>query len=294
MQPNWSKEALGNKSLCTFEGTNATIPCFEVTEATIQKVRQCDQDESVFRIIIIAVVVVSNLASFRATWRLNKIINYVEFYKKSKACCATKPILHKAAIVQLIKSNEKEDVDLFDQIFQKEKESLSIVLNQPSSGRYPLHIACDLWSHMKVVTLLRAGAEILPDNQGVKPDLDNNLLLLESSNKPEDQELAAKIKPEVKKRLGICHVIEDPALLDLLKTWDTATGEKVQSDAERAVVEKFGKDLGILVVPLPVAMMEEERGRMREIVKRWSNNHTATQCEYSIISYSFNCVPLNT
>ena len=151
--------AVGNTTLCTFEGTNTTVTCFDNSDAGIQKIRQCGENETLFTVILLAVVVVFNLASLLATLRLNKIIDYVELYKSSKnfLCCATQPILHRAAIFQLI---ESEDTKLFDEIFE-EMNDVSNFINRPNSaGLTPLHAACEKESSKKVVQLLNAGAEI--------------------------------------------------------------------------------------------------------------------------------------
>ena len=113
-------------------------------------------------VLMVAVVVVFNLASLFASLRLNRIINYVELYKISKSFLGyqTQPILHRAAVFQLTKSDTKEDVELFNEIFQDGKD-LSNFINRPnSSGRTPLYNACEMQSPKKVSQLLSAGANI--------------------------------------------------------------------------------------------------------------------------------------
>ena len=146
-QSNWNEVAIGNATVCTFQGTDTTDVCFDSdSNATVQKMRQCDQDETPFMVLLVAVVVVLNLASLFATRRLNRIINYVELYKSSKTFLGfpTQPILHRAAVFQLVNSDRKEDIELFNEIFQ-DGNDLSNFLNRPNTlGRTPLHNACEL------------------------------------------------------------------------------------------------------------------------------------------------------
>ena len=152
--------AIDNATLCSFETTNTTVASFNSSEAGVQKIRQCDEDETLFTVLLLAVVVVFNLASLLASLRLNKIINYVKLYKKSKTflCWQTQPILHRSAVFQLIKS-DTEDA-LFDEIFQNGKDLSSFINRPSSSGRTPLYNACERQSSKKVSQLLRAGANI--------------------------------------------------------------------------------------------------------------------------------------
>ena len=122
---------MANATLCSFGNTSNTVPCFDSSEAGIQKIRQCDPDETPFLVLLLAVVVVLNLASLLATLRLNRIINYVELYKSSKSFLGfpTQPILHRAAVFQLL---ESEDTNLFDEIFD-DGNDLSKFINRPNN-----------------------------------------------------------------------------------------------------------------------------------------------------------------
>ena len=129
------------------------MPCFDSnSNATIQKIRQCDEDETPFIVLILAGVVVFNIASLLATLRLNRIINYVELYKISKSFLGRKiqPILHRAAIFQLVESDTKEDTEIFGEIFQEEKDLANYIDRPNSSGETPLHKACERQSLEKV------------------------------------------------------------------------------------------------------------------------------------------------
>ena len=232
-QSNWSEVAIGNVTLCTFEATDTTVACFDSSSnSTVQKIRQCDQDETLFRVLVLAVVVLLNMASLLATLRLNRIINYVELYKTSKTFLGfpTQPMLHRAAVFQLIESETKEDTELFEEIFQDGKD-LSNFINRPNSlgrtplynacerqsprkvsqllragadvnqrtanGQSPLHIACEKQSSRNVVALLKAGANVIPDDNGEKPAWESHYLALENSDRPED---LALVKTSIKSR----------------------------------------------------------------------------------------------
>ena len=186
--------AIGNITLCTFEATNATATCFDSSEVGVQKIRQCDQDETVFRVLLLVFVIISNLASLLATLRLNKIINYVELYKISKTFlgCQTRPILHRAAVFQLVESDTKEDMELFDEIFGSGKDlpNFRIDINRPSSlGRTVLHNACETLSSQKCFELIKSGAEILPDSHGEVPEWESHYFALQTSEIPEHHSL---------------------------------------------------------------------------------------------------------
>ena len=179
--------AIGNATLCSFEWTGTTVDCFDSnSNATVQKIRQCDQEETPFLVLLIAVVVVFNLASLLATLRLNRIINYVELYKSSKTFlgCRTQPILHRAAVFQLIESDTK-DIKLFEEIFQ-DGNDLSNFLNRPNTlGRTPLHNACERLSSQKCFQLINSGAKFLHDSHGEDPLWESHYFALKISERPE-------------------------------------------------------------------------------------------------------------
>ena len=56
-QSNWTEVGIGNATLCSFENTSTTVECFDSSNPTVQKIRQCDQDETPFRILLLAVVI---------------------------------------------------------------------------------------------------------------------------------------------------------------------------------------------------------------------------------------------
>ena len=164
------------------------MPCFDSnSNATIQKIRQCDEDEIPFMVLILAGVVVFNITSLLATLRLNRIINYVELYKISKSFLGRKmqPILHRAAVFQLIDSDTNEDIELFDEIFRDGKD-LSNFLNRPNTeGRTPLHNACERLSSQKCFQLINSGARFLHDSHGEDPLWEKHYFALRFSERPE-------------------------------------------------------------------------------------------------------------
>ena len=139
--------------MCTFGGINNTAPCFDINSNS-QKVRQCAEDETIFRIIMTLVIVLSNLASLLATLRLHRLINYVALYKASRAlmCGGIQPIVHRAAVFQLIATNE--DPELFDEIFKDGIDRSSIIDRPNSSGLTFLHAAVERKSLEKVKRLI--------------------------------------------------------------------------------------------------------------------------------------------
>ena len=114
-QSSWSKEAIANATLCSFSKTNTTVACFNTSKVGIQKIRQCDQDETLFVVLLVGIVIFFNLASLLASLRLNRIINYVKLYKMSKSFLGfpTQPILHRSAVFQLV---ESKDTEVFDKM----------------------------------------------------------------------------------------------------------------------------------------------------------------------------------
>ena len=52
-----------------------------------------------------------------------------------------------------------------------------------------------------------------------------------------------------------------------------------EEEAEQRIIEKFGKDLKVLTIPLWPSEMEDMEEEMKEITRKWNSNHT-TKCEY--------------
>ena len=231
-QSNWSEPAKNNNFtvLCTFAGTNTTPvfsrPCFDNSE--FQKIRICDKDETLFRVLLALVIFLCNLASLLASLRLNRIVNYVEMYKISKSFLGfkTQPILHRSAVFQIVGSDAKDNIKLFDEILQ-DGEDLSGFINRPNSqgftplynacerqstqkvsqllragadanlpianGQTPLHIACEKEATEIVFNLLSFGATVLRDTKGAEPQVVNILIALLNLDEEDDNQLLNKI-----------------------------------------------------------------------------------------------------
>ena len=106
---------------------------------------------------------------------------------------------------------------------------------------------------------------------------------MENSDRPEDQELVKAMRKKRKdlQLLGIRHTVEEPELLELLRTWDSKE-DITKHGAEQRVIEKFVKDTKVLTIPLPADMRRDEKEKMKGIVREWNRNHT-TNCEYQSV-----------
>ena len=67
-----------------------------------------------------------------------------------------------------------------------------------------------------------------------------------------------------KEALGIQHIVECPALVPLLKTWNTADNEEKKKEAEQKIEAFFTEEIKMIFIPTPG--MEEER-------KEWNRCH---------------------
>ena len=182
---------LGKVRICSFQPTNTTVFCFDDSEEGIQKVRQCDPDETAFRLALLSILILLNLMSLLASLKLRKIINYVSLYKASRTflCFETEPVLHRSAVFQLIESDADEDVKLFNEIFNGGKD-MSPFINRPNSrGRTPLHEACEKQKSRKMLQLLNAGAKSVPDAEGREPKLAEVFIAIVRSDSEEDLKL---------------------------------------------------------------------------------------------------------
>ena len=164
---------------------------FNDSEEGIQKVRQCDPDETTFRLRLLSILFVANLMSLLASLKLRKIINYVSLYKMSRTllCFDTEPVLHRSAVFQLIESDADEDVKLFNEIFNGGKDMSSFINRPNSRGKTPLHEACELQKSKKMLQLLNSGANSVPDAEGREPKLAEVFVAIVRSDSEEDLKL---------------------------------------------------------------------------------------------------------
>ena len=80
--------------------------------------------------------------------------------------------------------------------------------------------------------------------------------------------------------LGIQHVVESPALVDLLEDW-SAAGDEQKEEAEKKIAGLFNEEeVKVVFIPIPaLEMAEEKRKELRKNLKAWNATHTL-KCEY--------------
>merc|ERR1719331_3205660 len=72
--------------------------------------------------------------------------------------------------------------------------------------------------------------------------------------------------------VGIQHVVECSALVDLLENWNAATNEEKEG-AEQTIKDLFGNDLKLIFVPA-LKVEEEKREELKKNMKEWNRSHT--------------------
>ena len=73
--------------------------------------------------------------------------------------------------------------------------------------------------------------------------------------------------------LGIQHVVECPALVDLLQNWKAATNE--EKEAEQTIQDLFSNDLTLIFVPSS-EVEEEKKDALKKNINEWNRGHTMT------------------
>ena len=125
------------------------------------------------------------------------------------------------------------------------------VVNRPNSeGETPLQLACSNNDEWKAILLWTAGAE-LGEDQTTKSFLEKNTFM---------------------HPLGIQHVVECSALVDLLKNWSAATNEE-KEEAEQKIKDLFSNDLKLIFVPIS-EVEEEKKEELKKNMKEWNRSHT--------------------
>ena len=160
------------------------------------------------------------------------------------------------------------------------------------TGSTALHAACDVESQRKAFLLLQAGAQLKADGKGEQPKVENlfkrSLLVFT----PSQEELHQMTNYEEALfsqlislfgaggwPLGIQHVVENPHLVELLRSWE-AMDAATKEEAERRVLKAFGKNIKMISgPPLPTSMGGADREGMEELFQRWNSNHSM-KCEY--------------
>ena len=128
------------------------------------------------------------------------------------------------------------------------------------NGTSPFKLACsknDVWSALQ---LWAAGA---------KPEKDDK-------KATEILKAEANLHP-----VGIQHIVECPALVDLIEDWSAADGEK-KEEAEQKIAGLFNEEeVKVVFIPIqPFEMVEERKRDLRKNVKAWNMSHTL-KCEYN-------------
>ena len=135
--------------------------------------------------------------------------------------------MHRAAVFQLVNSDRKEDIELFNEIFQ-DGNDLSNFLNRPNTlGRTPLHNACERLSSQKCFQMINSGARFLPDSHGEDPLWESHYFALKISERPEHTRLLEEI---MKKGYFSFFINKNPSRRDfysLTMSWDIQRYERV-------------------------------------------------------------------
>ena len=72
--------------------------------------------------------------------------------------------------------------------------------------------------------------------------------------------------------LGIQHLVECPALVHLLETWDKAANDEEEERAEQKINALFGEDVKLIFIPT-FEMGEEKRKELRRVAEEWNRCH---------------------
>ena len=178
---------------------------------------------------------------------------------------------------------------IFERVLAGRKPLTFIHKPTNDTGSTPLHAACQVGSPRKAFLLLQAGAQLQADGRGEKPKVEN--LFKRSQFTPSQEELhqLKNYEEALFLRLlssfgdcrwptGIQHVVENPHLVELLRTWEAADGA-TKEEAERRVLEAFRKNIKMISVPLPPTLGGDEKEGMEELFQKWNSDHSM-KCEY--------------
>jgi len=220
----------------------------------VQKLRVCgsEEDELILRISVLITVIVSSCLSLGAALWLNHIIDYVKLFKATKTlllCIPTNPVVHRNALFSMVSSDEEKDLQTLTEMTSV--KNAGTVINRPNSkGESPFQLACSNNDEWKAMLLWTAGAKPNPK------DAKSCEFLMKHAN----------LHP-----LGIQHVIECDALVDLLETWSNATNEE-KEEVEQKIKDLFGDDLKLIFIST-LHMAEEKRRKLRGNVMEWNRDH---------------------
>ena len=167
-EDKWEDENVGNLTLCSFGGdiTNFPNKCFDPSQEGVQKLRVCDSDESTFQVSLLCAFVLTNCLSLGASLWLNKISNYLELFKATKALLwfiPTNPVVHRSALFSVVNSTEDKDLATLREMM--DVKGIETVINRPiRTGDTALHEAAKINALTKASLLIKKGADINQQN----------------------------------------------------------------------------------------------------------------------------------
>ena len=209
-EEDWEPESLaGNITLCSFDSSSTHLTsCFNSSMSGVQKLRVCgsEEDEFILRISVLVTVIVSSCLSLGAALWLNKIIDYVELFKATKTllCFATNPVVHRSALFSMVNSDKETDLETLTEMTGI--KIAKAVINRPNrKGETVFQLACSNNDEWKAILLWTAVANLICGYQSNSETLAKNTFM---------------------HPLGIQHVVECSALVDLLDSWNAATNEE--------------------------------------------------------------------
>ena len=275
-EDEWDERAQEGVTLCSFRDNNSTY-CFD-NENIQQKLRVCSSDnfERNFRIGLLIAIILTNCASLAASYRLNRLSDYVQLFLETKS-------VHRSAIFELVNSNKKKDNEVFEEIMLK--DGIEDAVNRHNhAGDTPLGRACATGDSWKAFLLWNAGAEPLV---GRKPQVKEHLkkyALLDIDGEP--------VRKETLRPLGIQHVVErhtshTAQMKPLFLAWMTSADQD-QGAAEQNMLDLF-ESLNVNTMSVPTEPDGTDEHSIVEVAKRirqWNSAHEQ-KCENS----ATNCDP---
>ena len=220
----------------------------------VQKLRVCgsEEDEFILCISVLVTVIVSSCLSLGAALWLNNIKDYVKLFKATKTLCfliPTHPVVHRSALFTMVNSDKEKDLETLTEM--TEVKNTETVINRPNrKGETAFQLACFNNDEWKAILLWTAGAKLGDDEKSL-----------------EMQEKHPFMPP-----VGIQHVVECSALVDLLENWNAATNEE-KEEAEQKIKDLFSNDLKLIFVPIS-EVEEEKKEELKKNMKEWNRGHT--------------------
>jgi len=262
-EDEWEEIAQEGVTLCSFHDKDRTN-CFDKDNIQ-QKVRVCSSAnfERNLRIGLLIAIILTNCASLAASYRLNRLSNYVQLFLETKS-------VHRSAIFALVNSNKKEDNEVLEEMMLQ--GGIEAAVNRHNhAGDTPLGRACAKGDSWKVFLLWNAGAEPLV---GRKPEVEEQLkkyAVLDIDGKP--------VRSETSRPLGVQHVVErnighTSQMEPLFRAWITSVDQE-QGAAEQNILDLF-ESLNVNIVSVPTEPDGTDKHSIVEVAKRirqWNSTH---------------------